>query len=280
VSATLTRDPQKLSLLRLVNPKHFNAHQLRADSTFNASDRASGSKYAMPPGLSEYTVECKAEQKPIVLLALLLERLRSESASGEGTQVDKRKGIVVVFTSSLDSTHRLARLLQLLWTATGVGEAEAVAEFSSALGQNERSRLLSRCDDPLDLLRVVVCSDGMSRGLDIEHVSEVVNYDVPAYAKTYVHRCGRTARARNKGAATTLLKGGQVGQFHRMRQLVQQPDRVERRGIQKGLLQSAMTQYGRCIRALRDVIEAEEDGALNRADTEQLAEYLAAADDE
>ena len=59
-----------------------------------------------------------------------------------------------------------------------------------------------------DLLSVVICSDGMSRGMDIELVSTVINYDVPAFAKTYVHRCGRTARAGKEGTAISLLKGG------------------------------------------------------------------------
>lgn len=37
---------------------------------------------------------------------------------------------------------------------------------------------------------MIVCSDGMARGMDLEGVGLVVNYDVPSHAKTYVHRCG------------------------------------------------------------------------------------------
>lgn len=43
--------------------------------------------------------------------------------------------------------------------------------------------------------QVLVCSDAMTRGMDVEGVGAVVNYDAPVYAKTYVHRAGRTARA-------------------------------------------------------------------------------------
>lgn len=51
-----------------------------------------------------------------------------------------------------------------------------------------------------------MASDAMTRGMDVEAVAHVVNYDAPVYAKTYVHRCGRTARARRPGRAFTLLR--------------------------------------------------------------------------
>ena len=262
VSATLTRDPQKLAALRLINPKHFDVHQLKA-----ASERYSN-KYSMPDGLEEYSVECTAEQKPIVLLALLLERLHvKEKSKPEG------KSVIVIFTQSVDSTHRLARLFQLLWATAGYGPPSAVVEFSSALNQKERSHLMARCNDPEDSVSIVVCSDGMSRGMDLEFVSAVVNYDVPSFAKTYVHRCGRTARAGKNGAAISLLKGGQVVQFAKMRQLIQAPDSVKSMGIQKHLVRDAVPKYRQSVQALRDVLDAEENGELSN--TEILSkEYI------
>lgn len=62
-----------------------------------------------------------------------------------------------------------------------------VAEFSSSLGQRHRNRIVRRARD--GTIRVIVCSDGMARGMDLEGVGIVVNYDVPSQAKTYVHRC-------------------------------------------------------------------------------------------
>ncbi|EEC46778.1 predicted protein, partial [Phaeodactylum tricornutum CCAP 1055/1] len=208
VSATLTRDPQKLASLKLVNPKHFDVHQLRTghQGFFNTNTK----KYSMPEGLHEHTVECTAEQKPIVLLALVLDQLTPQQSQSSSKQS------VIVFTASLDSTHRLARLLQLLWVSAGYGEPDSVVEFSSALNQHERSALMKRCNDPQDKVSVVVCSDGMSRGMDIDAVRAVINYDVPGLAKTYVHRCGRTARAGKEGHAISLLKGGQTRQFDKM----------------------------------------------------------------
>ncbi len=54
--------------------------------------------------------------------------------------------------------------------------------------------------------QVLLASDAMTRGMDVEGVAQVVNYDAPVYAKTYVHRCGRTARAGRAGRAFTLLR--------------------------------------------------------------------------
>jgi ATP-dependent RNA helicase DDX51/DBP6 len=241
-SATLTRDPQKLASLGLVNPKFYDSSLLRS-STGKASQR-----YNLPSGLSEFIVECTAEQKPLFLLSLLLEY--------------KKEGeIMVVFTSSLDTTHRLARLLQLLWKAS-VGDPSCVAEFSSALNQTQRTNLVRQCNETRDIV-VVVCSDGLSRGMDISSVSVVFNYDVPSFAKTYVHRCGRTARAGRLGTAISLLKGGQANQFQRIRQLIEDPKRVQVRSVKKELVLDAFTQYKFCVSKLRGIIEREKNGDLN-----------------
>ena len=250
-SATLTKDPQKLASLGLVNPKHYDAHHL-------GSGKGSSQQYSMPSALSEFTVECTAEQKPLVLLALLLDNLQSESSE---------RTLVAVFTSSLDSTHRLVRLLQLLWSAADLGDPSSVTEFSSALNQSQRTQLMKRCTATDGDVSVVVCSDGMSRGMDIPSVSAVINYDVPSFAKTYVHRCGRTARAGKQGVAISVLKGGQVKQFQRMRKLIEDPGRVKEKVVNKDLVRNAFNHYRCCVKALRAVIQAEEDGEISTTDT-------------
>jgi ATP-dependent RNA helicase DDX51/DBP6 len=269
-SATLTKDPQKLAALGLVNPKHFDAHHLRDMSISGnstgviPSPNQSQMTYSLPIGLSEHTVECDAKQKPLVLLALLLEQGLIDKENG----IDN--GIVVVFTSSIDSTHRLARLLQLLWGRAGYGPASSIREFSSALSQKQRAKLVEKCnvhgsEDESKRIQVVVCSDGMSRGMDISSVTAVINYDIPSFAKTYVHRCGRTARAGRSGRAISVMKTGQVGMFTKMRQLIVQPDRVEKIGVKKNLVNDATTMkvYKQCVRILKKVLEAEERDDLN-----------------
>jgi ATP-dependent RNA helicase DDX51/DBP6 len=123
---------------------------------------------------------------------------------------------------------------------------------------------MKRCTDAdSGGVSVVVCSDGLSRGMDIPSVSVVINYDVPMFAKTYVHRCGRTARAGKRGTAISVLKGGQVRQFQRMRKLIDDPIRVKEMTIKKDLVRDAVDHYRACVKALREVIQAEEEGHLS-----------------
>jgi len=272
-SATLTKDPQKLSTLRLVNPKFFNAYDLksrqieRPRNTKNRPvDNSEGSLYRMPEQLREQTVECTAEQKPLVLLALLLEKLDDYREMG-------KKHTIVIFASSIESTHRLTRLLQLLWQASNYGTPPV--EFSSALNQHQRSLLMKRCNDPHDhSISILVCSDGMSRGMDLASCRVVIHYDVPGMAKTYVHRCGRTARAGQDGTAIALLKGkGQAGQFARLRRLIAVPERVTKLKVKTSLVRKVIPLYKHCVSCLREVLEAEDRNQLKTTDPD-LSRWL------
>ena len=70
--------------------------------------------------------------------------------------------------------------------------------------QRQRDAVMNRVrSDKTDLL---IATDVAARGLDIEHVSHVVNYDLPADAESYVHRIGRTGRAGRDGTAITLAE--------------------------------------------------------------------------
>ena len=56
-----------------------------------------------------------------------------------------------------------------------------------------------------DEIKYLVCSDVAARGLDIEAMSHVINFDVPTHAEDYVHRIGRTGRAGRQGHAITFV---------------------------------------------------------------------------
>lgn len=252
-SATLTKDPQKLAPCNLVHPKHYDARLLVEDKL--TQDSGQQQQYSLPELLKEFTVHCTVQQKPLVTISLILqERLTKEEMTS-----NRNDGcIVVIFTASLDSTHRLARLLQLLWTRAGYGEASEISEYSSALSQKQRERLLQRCSD--GSMAAIVCSDGMSRGMDIPSIRAVINYDIPTYAKTYVHRCGRTARAGREGKAISILSLADEKKFVRMRELIARADHVKEGGVNKSIVTEAVNAYSWCTSKLQEVIRAEKDG--------------------
>ena len=179
-SATLSRDPEKLARLDLYNPILY---------------ATASTKYAaVPDGLSENYTVCTAGEKPLVLINFL-HKLQFER--------------MLCFASSVSNTHRLYHLIKAFG---GVG----VAEFSSGLTGGQRRAILDRFRRGDEDLRVLVASDAMARGMDVDDVSHVVSYDVPAHAKTHVHRVGRTARAGKAGWACTILREEEVRFFKGM----------------------------------------------------------------
>lgn len=89
-----------------------------------------------------------------------------------------------------------------------------VAEYSSHVTPAQRATTLAAFKS--GSVKVLVTSDAMARGMDVASVANVVNYDPPAYPKTYIHRAGRTARAGQTGAVYTLLKPEDVVHFNSM----------------------------------------------------------------
>ncbi|HEX5520964.1 MAG TPA: DEAD/DEAH box helicase, partial [Longimicrobiaceae bacterium] len=115
----------------------------------------------------------------------------------------------------------LARVLDVEAPTSAIifcGRRTEVDELTEALGirgyhpealhggltQAQRDRVMSRFREGVaDLL---IATDVAARGLDIEHVSHVVNYDVPQSTEAYVHRIGRTGRAGREGTAITIAQ--------------------------------------------------------------------------
>ncbi len=89
------------------------------------------------------------------------------------------------------------------------------------LNQAQRDRVMKRFrDGSADLL---IATDVAARGLDVEHVSHVVNYDIPQTPEVYVHRIGRTGRAGREGTAVTLVQPREQGLLRAIERLVRQP---------------------------------------------------------
>lgn len=84
-------------------------------------------------------------------------------------------------------------------------------EMHSDLQQSERDEVMYKFKS--GLTDVLVATDIVARGIDIDDISMVINFDVPHDAEDYVHRIGRTARAQRDGVAITLVRGKEIGQF-------------------------------------------------------------------
>jgi ATP-dependent RNA helicase RhlB len=105
-----------------------------------------------------------------------------------------RESRVLVFVNMRRSADRVERVLQ----ANGIGAAAITGDVE------QRKRLAILADFKEGRLPVLVATDVASRGLHIEAVTHVINYDLPHDAEDYVHRVGRTARAGASGHAISL----------------------------------------------------------------------------
>ncbi|KAJ1775961.1 ATP-dependent RNA helicase dbp6 [Coemansia sp. RSA 1824] len=191
-SATLTQDPAQLARLRLERPLYI---------AVAATDSAA--PFAFPSTLEEFYAACPVDEKPLWLIWLLWQQ--------------QLRG-AVCFAKSLEAAHRLAQVVQS-WAAqvpdyAWPGARLVVAEYSSDLPSTERARIMR--EFRAGTIGLLVCSDLIARGLDIDQVSAVINYDVPTHMSQYTHRVGRTARAGRRGAAYTLVAAPQMFHFKKM----------------------------------------------------------------
>jgi len=107
----------------------------------------------------------------------------------------KNMAQVLVFVSSVKRADRVADKLR----SNGL-DAEAIHSKKS---QGARTNLLTKFKH--DKLRVLVATDLISRGIDIDFLPYVINYELPRSPKEFIHRIGRTGRAEKKGEAISLI---------------------------------------------------------------------------
>ncbi|HEX8210717.1 MAG TPA: DEAD/DEAH box helicase [Longimicrobium sp.] len=134
------------------------------------------------------------------------------------------------------------------------------------LNQAQRDRVMKRFrEGTADLL---IATDVAARGLDVEHVSHVINYDIPQTPEVYVHRIGRTGRAGREGTAITLVQPREQGLLRGIERVVGRPIEVARvptvadlRARRVELLRSAIREtieedefdgYGEIVASLAD----------------------------
>ena len=152
-----------------------------------------------PESIRQMAVDIYETQKT----AFLVEKFRSL-----GVQALKK---VIVFVGKKQGVKDLTRALR-------ANHIEACAMHSD-LEQKERDEvMLNFRNNKVDVL---VATDIVSRGIDVDDIPLVINYDVPRDAEDYVHRIGRTARAENKGEAITLVSPEDKHFFNKIERFLQ-----------------------------------------------------------
>ncbi len=122
----------------------------------------------------------------------------------------KEFGSVLVFCSSKQNVKNLTNELK---------RAKFSADqIQSDLDQEKREQVL--LDFRSRKLKILVATDILSRGIDIEDIDLVINYDVPHDGEDYIHRIGRTARAASKGTAYTFVTEKEQIKFVRIEKLL------------------------------------------------------------
>ncbi|PWZ22489.1 Protein EXECUTER 2, chloroplastic [Zea mays] len=137
---------------------------------------------------------CKSNLKPLSLIVLLQEL--------QGNKC-------LVFTSSVESSHRLSTLLRFFENLPF-----KFSEYSRLQRESTRRKTLEAFKE--GKIDVLIGTDRMARGIHIDGLRYVINYDMPPYVKTYIHRAGRTARAGESGSCFTFLRKHEVKTFDKM----------------------------------------------------------------
>ncbi|XP_020217264.1 DEAD-box ATP-dependent RNA helicase 1 [Cajanus cajan] len=216
LSATLTQDPGKLVQLNLHHPLFLSAGKMR---------------YRLPENLESYKLICERKVKPLYLVALL-KSLGEEKC--------------IVFTKSVDSTRRLCKLLNCFEDLQ-----IDIKEYSGLQHQRVRSKTLNEFRK--GEFQVLVSSDAMTRGMDVEGVRNVINYDMPKYIKTYVHRAGRTARAGHSGRCFTLMSKDEIGRFKKMMRKAE-ASAFQEHSVPSSLVEALTSTYQSALTKMKEII--------------------------
>lgn len=117
---------------------------------------------------------------------------------------------ILIFASTKENVKKLDRSLQKIGLV-----AKAI---HSDLEQTERESILREFKNKQ--LSILIGTDVLSRGIDVDGINLVINFDVPPDPEDYIHRIGRTARAATTGTAITLINGIDQRKFFRIESMI------------------------------------------------------------
>src|SRR3569833_925457 len=187
-------------------------------ATMAAPIRAIASRHLRDPKLGSIARERVApgETPRVREVAYIVQRRHKVAALARVLDMEAPTS-VIVFCRTRTEVDEL--------TETLGGRGYRAEALHGGLSQEQRDRVMRRFRDGASEL--FVATDVAARGLDIEHVSHVVNFDVPSSPDAYVHRIGRTGRAGREGVAITLSEAREHRLLRNIEQLTKRKISIE-----------------------------------------------------
>ncbi len=140
---------------------------------------------------------------------------------------EKECGKTLIFAASKDKVRDLYQQLRR--------QHLPVAQMHSDLEQTKRTQVM--LDYKNNKTKILVATDVVSRGIDIDDIEMVINFDVPKQAEDYVHRIGRTARAGAKGVGLTFVTPKDRERFDKIEKFIEKT--IERRTLPENIAKMA-----------------------------------------
>ncbi|MDR0817795.1 MAG: DEAD/DEAH box helicase [Clostridiales Family XIII bacterium] len=143
------------------------------------------------------TIRLGGEQKPVDTVTQYYAEVgvREKEATLVSLLGDKRYGLALVFVSRKHLAKNLARML--------TDNNFSAAALQGNMSQPQRNRVMEEYRS--GALDVLVATDVAARGIDVDNIDVVINYDLPQDSDSYIHRVGRTGRAGKSGDAYTFI---------------------------------------------------------------------------
>lgn len=211
-SATLLKDAQALNSLNLFQPILFLASDEKSSRHLTVASKVN----LIPKNLEEKFLVCSMQRKAHILWYFI-------------NNLGYRR--VLCFARTVNRSRLLYNLMKNIPNLK-------VYEFSSSLKDKQRNDIFKKFKEgDFDL---IIATDIMSRGIDIEGIQFVISYDVPYDDIQYVHRIGRTARAGQRGTAITFLTPEQVKNFSIMLRKVHPKSQIHERVKKINIKQSKL----------------------------------------
>ena len=171
-------------------------------------------------------------------IARFSDELLNEPVELEANSSRKEKGVIHQWIHLADNathkldTHILSQQVEtaIVFVKTRERLATLVGQLQSAkidccwlqgeMPQDKRNTTMERFRS--GEVKILVATDVAARGIDVDNISHVINYDMPRTADVYVHRIGRTGRAGNKGTAISLVEAHDIGIVPKIERYTQQ----------------------------------------------------------